>query len=185
MSIEAITKWAEKSNLSHADFSDCFRKNIEELLDFLTELNEYVGIMSGGGKYPIQPAMISIIKPIVNTSLSVEATRSTIMQHILDKVNHADTREAVLSHDVTKLVELAHLIFDDLPKSVVDNVIALIESDTLDEDTYENVFEFVDQIVINVIKGRVLQEYLKGGDGAFLEEGGEYTETICAFFGKF
>jgi len=150
----------------------------------LTELNEYIGV-TNGGKYPVEPMMISMVRPIIKSTTTCGKSRRKVLKHILKKVSPDATWEAILKRDITKLASLAHTIFDDLPKSIVDSIVSIIESDQLDEETYSNVFDFVDQLVLNMLKFETIFNNEGGDLREFVSEDSTHHNIMVKFFPKF
>ena len=122
--------------------------------------------------YPKHETEISVK---VNYTISIDTT----------KVKDDKIWTSIINRDVNKLSELSHVIFDELPKTVVDNVVNLIKNDELDDETYANIFEYIDLLILNLLRFEVLYKNENGTLASLIKDGSEYKNVIDAFFHKF
>lgn len=145
--MENIAKTYLSSGDSPASALERFMITVNELFQFLIDLNEYLKDECGG-KYPIQPALMSIAKGVMST-FSDETSRDLMVTFTTRVLKHTDI---IMERNAKKFASIAGELFPELPSVVIKSISSLIVNDCIPKDSLVDIFEYSESLTKIALK---------------------------------
>lgn len=150
-----IDKFVNLEDDSSAKAADRFMDTLKELFKFLKELNDYANDETG--EHPVSPLLISVASSTMGAfgeGAKGKATDVFIEKAIFEK-------EMIFGRNVQGLREKAFMLFEDIPKAIVETVTKLLDNSLVPEESIGDIFGFVESL----FKISLRREILKIAEG--------------------
>jgi hypothetical protein len=140
---------------SSSKAADRFMNTLKDLFKFLKELNDYANDETGA--HPVSPLLISVAASTMGAfgdGAKGKATDVFIEKAIFEK-------NMIFGRDVQGLREKAFMLFEDIPRAVVETVTKLLDNSLIPDESIGDVFGFVESL----FKISLRREILKVAEG--------------------